>query len=566
MSQDFDNELQEKKIEDLKKREEEDLISALASGRYDLPYANLLTEKIENEALALVEEKTARALKVGAYKTLGKKAYLAVHSPNTEGISQVVEDIKQKGFEVIVVMVSMASLEKVWERYKDISHAEEVRAGGIDISPKTLKEMAEQLRTITDVRNVIEQGDGKGGSMATSRILEVIMAGAIKLSASDVHIEAEEESARLRYRLDGVLLDVLYLSKEAYRTLNTRIKLLSGLKLTMKEAAQDGRFGIFFDEIEINIRTSVVPGAYGESIVMRLLDPRSIQVKLEEIGIEPKLYKHIENSMRKLNGLILITGPTGSGKTTTLYAFLQKIYNPELKVITIEDPIEYHLKGITQTQVEKGYSFFEGLRAALRQDPDVIMLGEIRDPETAKTAVESSLTGHLVFSTLHTNNAGGVIPRLIDLEVNPKTLVSSLTISMAQRLVRKLCVNCKKEVVPKEEDMALVRKIVSEATANGKDVGEWKEKINSPFMLYEAPGCPACGGIGYKGRIGIFEAILTDEAIEKIIPENPSERDIKNISNKQGILDMREDGVLKALSGITSLEEVRSVVYLEEEV
>ncbi len=196
----------------------------------------------------------------------------------------------------------------------------------------------------------------------------------------------------------------------------------------------------------------------------------------------------------------------------------------------------------------------------------LIMLGEIRDPETAKTAVESSLTGHLVFSTLHTNNAGGVIPRLIDLEVNPKTLVSSLTISMAQRLVRKLCVHCKKEVTPKEEDSNIVRKIISEAVENGKDVGDWKEKIKSPFVLYEAPGCEACGGLGYKGRIGIFEAILTDEEIEKIIPENPSERDIKKISKKQGILDMREDGIIKALTGITSLEEVRSVVYLEEEV
>ena len=566
MTQDFDNDLQEKKIEDLRRKEEEDLIEALASGRYDLPYANLMTEKIGNESISLVDEKIARKLNIGTYRTLGNKVYLAVHSPNTEGISDVVEDLKQKGHDVVMVMVSMASLEKIWERYKDLSHAEEVRSGGIDISAKTLKEMSDELKTIADVRSVIEKGDGKGNVMATSRILEVIMAGAIKLSASDVHIEAEEENTRLRYRLDGVLVDVLYLSKEAYRTLNTRIKLLSGLKLTTKESAQDGRFSIFFDETEINIRTSVVPGAYGESIVMRLLDPRSIRVKLEEIGIEPRLFQHIENSMKKLNGLILITGPTGSGKTTTLYAFLQKIYNPELKVITIEDPIEYHLKGITQTQVEKNYSFFDGLRAALRQDPDVIMLGEIRDPETAKTAVESSLTGHLVFSTLHTNNAGGVIPRLIDLEVNPKTLVSSLTISMAQRLVRKLCVHCKKEVTPKEEDSNIVRKIISEAVENGKDVGDWKEKIKSPFVLYEAPGCEACGGLGYKGRIGIFEAILTDEEIEKIIPENPSERDIKKISKKQGILDMREDGIIKALTGITSLEEVRSVVYLEEEV
>ncbi len=244
---------------------------------------------------------------------------------------------------------------------------------------------------------------------------------------------------------------------------------------------------------------------------------------------------------------------------------MRKIYTPELKIITIEDPIEYHLPGITQTQTDKGYNFLDGLRAALRQDPDVILVGETRDPETAKIAVESALTGHIVFSTLHTNNAAGVIPRLIDLDVNAKILVSALSLSIAQRLVRKLCNKCKQErpVTPEEE--TLLRKILKGACDTGKNIEAYNLTADMTIKLFTAPGCPACNGTGFKGRIGIFEAILTDEEIEKIIPTNPSEREIKAIASKQGIFNMQEDGVVKILSGITSIEEVQSVVDLTEE-
>jgi type IV pilus assembly protein PilB len=234
-------------------------------------------------------------------------------------------------------------------------------------------------------------------------------------------------------------------------------------------------------------------------------------------------------------------------------------------MITIEDPVEYHLQGITQTQVEPGYTFLDGLRAALRQDPDVIMVGEIRDGETAKIAVESALTGHIVFSTLHTNNAAGVIPRLIDLDVNPKILVSALSLSIAQRLVRKLCTICKVErpVTPEEE--ALLRKILKGAGDAGKNIAGYNLTVDMPIKLFTAPGCDKCNKTGFKGRMGIFEAIKTDEEIEKIIPTNPSEREIKRVANKQGIFNMQEDGVVKILSGITSIEEVQSVVDLNEE-
>jgi type IV pilus assembly protein PilB len=300
---------------------------------------------------------------------------------------------------------------------------------------------------------------------------------------------------------------------------------------------------------------------------MRILNPKSIQVKLEDMGIEAKMFEVFMREIKKPNGLILLTGPTGSGKTTTLYSFLQKIYSTEIKIITIEDPIEYHLPGITQTQTdsEKGYTFLEGLRSALRQDPDVIMVGEIRDAETAKIAVESALTGHLVFSTLHTNNAAGVIPRLIDLEVNPKILVSALSLSIAQRLVRKLCSNCKKEETITEEEVRVIKKITDNAKAHGKDFTQYGVDMNAPIKIYEGVGCAECNGTGYKGRMGIFEAIHNDASIEAIIPNNPSERQIKDIAQNQGTLDMKEDGVVKILKGITSYAEVGSVVDFYEE-
>ncbi len=339
------------------------------------------------------------------------------------------------------------------------------------------------------------------------------------------------------------------------------------MKLTSK-IAQDGRFNIMELEEEISIRTSLIPGAYGESIVMRILDPKSLQVPFESLGIEPYLLKIVEDQIVKPNGMILVTGPTGSGKTTTLYAFLRKIYSTEINIITIEDPIEYHLKGITQTQVDvkKGYDFPEGLRSILRQDPDVIMVGEIRDGDTAEIATQSALTGHMVFSTLHTNNAAGVIPRLVDLKVNPKILVSALSLSMAQRLVRKLCTVCKKEHAPIAEESEVIKLVLDSMKVEGKDFAKYNINPNiDTLKLFTPVGCDKCNSTGYKGRIGIFEAIRTDDSIEKIMPENPSEHEIKKVAHSQGILSMRQDGIIKILNGITSIEEVQSVVDLKEE-
>jgi type II secretory ATPase GspE/PulE/Tfp pilus assembly ATPase PilB-like protein len=564
MPQDFDDKI-DRKVEEFRAEEEEALASVLATARYNIPYVDLSGTAIQNEALRLIEETEARRIFVAPFKIFGKEVHVAVLSPEADDTRAYLDDLARKGFSVKPYMTSHASLERAWSRYKEISFAQESRRGGLDVSSQTLEELAKEIKSMADVKRIVDEITAGHEVHATSRLLEVILAGAISLQCSDVHIEPEEKRARVRFRLDGVLQDILFIDPKIYHLLNSRIKLIAGLKLTITTKAQDGRFSIFQSGEEISMRTSTVPGSYGESIVMRILDPKSIQVDLANMGIEPKLFTIIDAEIKKPNGLILITGPTGSGKTTTLYAFLRKIYSPEIKMITIEDPVEYHLDGITQTQVEPGYAFLDGLRAALRQDPDVLMVGEIRDAETAAIAVESALTGHIVFSTLHTNNAAGVIPRLIDLQVNPKILVSALSLSIAQRLVRKLCKVCKVERPVKPEEETLLRKILKGAADAGKNLAAYNLTADMPIKLYTAPGCAECSSTGFKGRMGIFEAIQTDEEIEKIIPTNPSEREIKRVANKQGIFNMQEDGVVKVLSGITSIEEVQSVVDLTEE-
>ena len=568
MTQDFKDKDERiaKQVGEFRAQEEELLVQTLAEARYGVQYVDLSATTIQNEALRIIPEADARRIGVAPFKVLGKEVSLAVLSPTSGDVQTFVEDLGRQGFgPVTLYMASHASLERAWDRYAELSAASESMKGGLDVSNDMLEKLQHEIKTMADVKTEVDKILAANDRHATSHLLEVILAGAISLKCSDVHLEAEQERMRVRYRLDGVLQDVVFMDPKIYHLLNARIKLIAGLKLTITTKAQDGRFSIFVGGLEISMRTSTVPGSYGESIVMRILDPRSIQGDLANFGIEPRLYKIIEEEIKKPNGLILITGPTGSGKTTTLYAFLRKIYSPEIKIMTIEDPVEYHLDGIVQTQIEKGYAFIEGLRAALRQDPDVIMVGEIRDSETAKIAVESALTGHIVFSTLHTNNAAGVIPRLIDLDVNAKILVSALRLSIAQRLVRKLCTVCKKERETLPEEKALMAKILKGAADAGKHLEAYNLTADQDIKLYSAVGCDNCSHTGYKGRIGIFEAIQTNEEIEKIIPTNPSERDIKRVANKQGIFNMQEDGVVKIVAGITTLEEVESVVDLNEE-
>ena len=562
----FDDEKQDKNLADLQKQEEEDLVQTLAEARYGVPPVHLASMPVENDALRLIDEKEARAEEIAAFKLLGKDVHVAIRSPQPDKIANWTKLFKDREYIPHFYMASLASLEKAWERYKEISYAVETKSGSMAISGETLKKLMVNIKNIEDIKKAIQDIE-KDNIHTTSQILEIAIAGAVAINASDIHFEPEENTVRLRFRLDGILHEVMQIPPAAHKFINSRIKLISGLKITANSIAQDGRFSIWLDQDEISLRVSLIPGAYGESIVMRILNPKSIRYKLEDMGVEAKLYDVFMKEIKKPNGLILLTGPTGSGKTTTLYSFLQKIYSTEIKIITIEDPIEYHLPGITQTQTdaEKGYTFLEGLRSALRQDPDVIMVGEIRDSETAKIAVESALTGHLVFSTLHTNNAAGVIPRLIDLDVNPKILVSALSLAIAQRLVRKLCVNCKKEKVIKEEELSLFNSIIENAKKYNKNFADYGVDLINPFKIYEPVGCLECNNTGFKGQIGIFEAIYNDAKIEDIIVKNPSEREIKEVAKNQISLNMQEDGLVKILKGITSYDEVASVVDFYEE-
>ncbi|OHA83998.1 MAG: hypothetical protein A2937_00500 [Candidatus Yonathbacteria bacterium RIFCSPLOWO2_01_FULL_47_33b] len=417
-----------------------------------------------------------------------------------------------------------------------------------------------RFKTLTDVSSELETAFTSKDARHISKIFSVILAGAIGIRASDIHIEPAEDLIHIRYRVDGILHEVGTLPQTVYHLFSSRLKLLAGLKLNVGTESQDGRFSIKIADLEIEVRVSVIPGAYGEGVVMRLLNPQSLNVTLEDLGMSPRLLTLLEREIKKPHGMILNTGPTGSGKTTTLYAFLKKIYSPEIKMMTIEDPIEYHLAGVSQTQVEadKGYTFLEGLRAAMRQDPDVIMIGEIRDGETAKVAINAALTGHMVFSTLHTNTAAGAIPRLIDIGVTPKIIGSSLTVALAQRLARKLCVECKKEDAPNERE----KKIIDEVVLLIK---EKTDETMQTTKVWRAVGCEKCNNTGYKGRVGVFEAVLMDENIEALLDTIPSEREIREVAKKQGILNMREDGIQKILVGATSFDEVERVVDLEKE-
>ncbi|MBI2096303.1 MAG: type II/IV secretion system protein [Candidatus Taylorbacteria bacterium] len=556
MSIHFEEEKQTEKLEELRKREAETLAETLAE-KYRLPYANLGPVPVDPDALRVLPEKEAREAMLAPFNLVNKKLHVGVLSPENEKTVTALNTLKERGFEPLLFMVSEESLEKVWSKYADLSYAVEVRGGAIEIGSAEVEKLLRQIKTIADVARFIEETLKEERSYRTTRILEIILAGALATAASDIHLEPEEKYVRARLRLDGVLQDLLNLDRETYTLLLSRIKLLSGLKLNVTAEAQDGRFSVGLGGSDIEIRTSILPGAYNESVVMRVLNPKSIAVPLEELGIEAGLLAILEREIAKPDGLILTTGPTGSGKTTTLYAFLKKIHKPEVKIITIEDPIEYHLPGIVQTQVEaeENYTFLLGLRSALRQDPDVLMVGEIRDKETAATAIDAALTGHLVFSTLHTNNAAGTFPRLIDLGVNPKIISSALSAAMAQRLLRKLCPECKKVLKLSAKEKETIAKVLE-----GVDPKEYGVK---EIKIFEAVGCQRCNGTGYKGRTGVYEAILTDERVEKAITANPSEREIWKAAKPQGILSLRQDGIIKVLKGITSLEELARVLDVE---
>jgi len=554
----FNDQEEQKRIDFLRKREEEELAQVL-SGKYGVEYVDLSLVAVNVDALRVITEEEAKASEAAAFGRVGKKLSVAVRAPENPKVKALVAKLHEQGYDVTLYMCSQESLKRAYQRYADLSYATETKAGVFELSNEELEQLLTKVTSLADIGKLIQEAVELKRAYRITRILEVILAGGLATGASDVHFEPEDQAVRLRYRLDGVLVDVLTFDHETYRLTLSRLKLLSGLKLNVASEAQDGRFSIKVKGDEIELRTSILPGNYAETLVLRILNPKSIGVQLEELGLEQKLRDRLEKEILKPNGMILNTGPTGSGKTTTLYAFLRKINSPSTKIITIEDPIEYHLQGLVQTQVDKKtYTFANGLRSALRQDPDIIMVGEIRDAEVAETAINAALTGHLVFSTLHTNDAAGSFPRLIDLGIDEKVLSSAVNVVLAQRLVRKLCEKCKQEHTNTAQEQVVIDKYLATVVDKALVPAETKK-----MWIAKADGCEACHGRGYKGRIGIFEAVFMDSAIETILRSKPSEREIYQAARPQGIPSLQEDGVIKVLRGTTSLEELKRVVDLD---
>jgi type IV pilus assembly protein PilB len=554
MAAQFDTEREDAGLASAREREEED-VAKILSNKYGLAYADLSLVAIDTEALRLVPEERAREARAAAFALTGKTISLAVENPNAPAAKAIAAALESRGYKPRAFLVSKKSLEKALSRYADLSYAVETRAGVFAVEDAAGARA--KLATLPAMRSFLEAAAAGHALERVSALLEGVFEGGLALRASDIHFEPEERSVRLRLRLDGLLTDVYYFEPATYHQLNSRIKLLSGVKLNVADRAQDGRFSIDEKSAQIDVRASFIPGAYGESIVLRLLDPATTQHSFKDLGIHPKLLKRLDAEIRRANGMLLTTGPTGSGKTTSLYAFLREISTPDLKIITIEDPIEYHLAGIVQTQVEeKKYTFAEGLRSIVRQDPDVIMVGEIRDGETAEIAIEAALTGHFVFSTLHTNNAAGTFPRLVDLGADPKSFASAISVSMAQRLVRTLNPDEKKER-PATEDEKKILKAVLDTIVDKSLVPEKHDVVYGP-----APASP--DSTGYKGRVGLYEAIFMDDELGRLLRDNPPEAEIAKAAAKQGYLTMLQDGILKVLAGQTTLEELGRAVDLPQ--
>jgi len=432
--------------------------------------------------------------------------------------------------------------------------------GEITISPNTLLEIQKEVTNVPSFQEKLKTSP----SERISDVFEIILGGAISLNSSDIHVEPKENETKLRVRIDGLLQDVFLMDKHTYNKLVSRIKLVSGLKLNVNDRPQDGRFSISLPEDPkraitktylIEIRVSTLPTEYGETIVLRILNPKNL-ISLEALGLRKDLLSLFKKEISQPNGMIIVTGPTGSGKTTTLYAFLKNIQKPETKIITIEDPIEYHLRGISQTQVNpsKKYTFANGLRSIMRQDPDVILVGEVRDLETASIALQAALTGHLVFSTLHTNDAAGTIARLQALGEKPVNIAPAVNMAIAQRLVRKICKKCSKT----EKVSSIDLKKIKQALKNiPKSIAE--KNIGAALEIPKPVGCKSCNLTGYSGRIGIYESFLIDDKMEKFILTSPSIAALREKAIKKGMITMHQDGILKVVQGITTIEEVERV-------
>ncbi len=544
LTKDLDSKLSEIEVDRI-----EDLAKKKAHSA-SLPYLSLQSFPIDNTALSIIDEAEARAAQSAIIARNGQALSLAVVDPKYPATIELIKNLEQKGFVVAITLVSNTSLERAYARYKLQGHKNEAVQGIIGIAETQINALVDQVQNLQDLKERIT-------SLPITQVLDILIAGALKIGASDIHFEPGESNIRLRYRLDGVLTDIVTFAPVGYPDILSRIKLNSGLKINIHNVPQDGRFTIRQKNKDIEVRVSILPGAYGENIVMRILDPSTIRQRLEDLGMRDDTLLLIKKLLQKTTGTILTSGPTGSGKTTTLYAFIEHINSPDIKIITIEDPIEYHISGISQTQVNEqaGYSFVAGLRSIVRQDPDVILVGEIRDRETAEIGMQAALTGHLVLSTIHTNNAAGTIPRLIDLGIKPVTIAPAINASMAQRLVRRLCDDCKTKKTITKEDYEVLKKHLSKLSEEitGKEMKEDME-LNYPGK------CSKCNMTGYKGRIGVYEIFIVDPDMEKMILKSPALSELQELAVSKGMVTLLQDGLVKVIDGLTSVEEVMRVI------
>ena len=542
------------KYDELRHKEEEAATERLAS-KMELPYANLTGYAVNAEALSVLDESATEHAGLCVISKNGPHLKIAIKNPKNPQTMLAIENLKNKGFVVDLALVSEGSLKRAWEFYSLIPKEKEGISGTIEITPENLVKLQEEIKYIDDFKDIYMRASLRN----VTAVIELIIAGSLSLNSSDIHIEPQKEKAVIRFRIDGALQEIAELNKQMYELLTSRVKLLSKMKINVKNTPQDGRFTITSTgSIPIEVRTSVLPGPEGESIVMRILNPKAIALALEDLGVLNHDLELIKEELKRPNGLILVTGPTGSGKTTTLYAFLKKIKNPEIKIITIEDPIEYHVEGISQSQVnqENHYTFSSGLRSILRQDPDIILVGEIRDMETADIALHAALTGHLVFSTLHTNDAPSSILRLIDMKLSPSIIAPALNMLIAQRLVRKVCKQCAKKDKITEEELKKIRTELADLPL--------KIKINLPEIsenieIARATGCKECNYTGFKGRIGVYEMFPVNNESEKVIVSKPTQAQLFEMAKRNGMVTMKQDGFIKVLNGITTVSEVESV-------
>ena len=514
-------------------------------------YINLVGFSISADAISLIPQAEAQKSQVVSFLYMPGEVRLAALNPQAPEVIQLQNNIAEKTrANVKIYLCSQKSLSTALKFYENLPEIKEI-IKGVAISEEDLNKFRNLVTSLGELKEYVKKTN-------VTDFLAMIIASAIDTDASDIHIEAEERAVVVRFRIDGTLNNVAEVDSKTWSRIINRVKLVSGLKISITSAPQDGRFTIFMGGTDkIDVRVSTLPTAYGESVVMRILKPGSIAVSFEGLGLRDAAFRQLKAQIERPNGMIVSTGPTGSGKTTTQYAILKKLNNPNSKLITLEDPVEYKLEGVNQSQIDKSkdYTFAKGLVSILRQDPDVIMVGEIRDLDTAEVAIQAALTGHILLSTVHTNSAAGAIPRLLSMGVKPFLLAPALNAVIGQRLVRKIHVDCKEVTTLEKDQLEKAKKILAALSPDPS----YKFDLNN-LVFYQGKGCATCNNTGFKGRIGIYEIFTMSPAIEKIILSGAvSEYQMQDVAIEQGMVTMAQDGLLKAIEGITSVAEVFSV-------